>query len=251
MPKYRVDLHNHCNCDPIDVLDYSAEQLIDQAKHLGIDVLSITPHRDYFIDPQASAYAKSKGILLIPGVERIVDGKEILILNADPRFFPNDAFSTKADLEKARAYHGDSMLIVAPHPFYPRKTCAHQYLDEIHYLLDAVEFCHFYFPFYNPNQEAEIWAEKNDITILANSDAHQLKMVGYNSSLVEAKQLTAEAIFQGIRDNLVSYEYKYMDLLEFVIYAKNLVMQDLNRRLQRPGVIKRENKRLKALMQHS
>jgi len=69
MPKkLKTDLHIHTAEDPRDNISYSARDMIDRAGELGFDVLSITNHNVVTYDEDLAAYAKKKGILLIPGI---------------------------------------------------------------------------------------------------------------------------------------------------------------------------------------
>ena len=67
----------HTKEDPIDKdITYGYKELIDEKKKQGFDVLAITLH---YLNPlfhEMKSYAEMKGILLIPGAERIVEGKE-------------------------------------------------------------------------------------------------------------------------------------------------------------------------------
>ncbi|MEM9399724.1 MAG: PHP-associated domain-containing protein [Verrucomicrobiota bacterium] len=228
MPAYKVDLHNHCDCDPIDQLSYSYQDLIDKAHEQGVDALAITPHRDPFPEkdiPDAIAYAQNKGMLFIPGVERYIDGREVIILNAQPSYFSSETQLGQKDLRKIRQEQGDAVLTIAPHPFYPRKTCVGRVLDQIKDLIDALEFSHMYFPFWNPNTKAEVWAKANNKPVVANSDSHNLHMIGKNSSIVEADSLTTEAIFSAIRNHHVRYEIRYMTVMESLAYLSRLFIQ--------------------------
>ena len=70
----KVELHTHTADDPEDRIPYSTCDLIDRAAALGFDALAITLH-DHQLDVRRwEAYAADRGIVLIPGVERTIDG---------------------------------------------------------------------------------------------------------------------------------------------------------------------------------
>ena len=65
----KADLHLHCNKDPDDPINFSPKQLIDHAATLKFEVLAITCHNRQYYNKEIASYAKTKGIILIPGVE--------------------------------------------------------------------------------------------------------------------------------------------------------------------------------------
>ena len=201
MPIFRVDFHHHVKGDPIDLISYTASDLIDAAVLHGIHALAITPHGLVFHDPEARCYAEKKGILLIFGVEKRVEGKEVLLLNVSPEEIP--AVMSFEDLKALRAQKGKELLVVAPHPFYPTSVCMGESLNHYGELFDGVEYAHLHLPFYNPNDRAVEWARENRKSILANSDTHSLFMIGRNYSEVNCDELSIDSIFQAIRERAV------------------------------------------------
>src|ERR1700694_4553413 len=77
----KVDLHIHTLDDPTDALDYSAHQLLEQARELGFRVLAITLHDAVFDRPEVFADAASMGILIIPAAEVPREGADVILLN--------------------------------------------------------------------------------------------------------------------------------------------------------------------------
>src|SRR6516162_6008007 len=77
----KIDLHIHTLDDPKDVIDYSAHQLLERAKHLGFGVLAITLHDAVFDRGEVFADAASMGILLIPAAEVRLEGADVIMLN--------------------------------------------------------------------------------------------------------------------------------------------------------------------------
>lgn len=201
MPLYRVDFHHHVQGDPVDVLGYSARQLVDDAVRKGLHAIAVTPHGRVFRDEELRSYAHEKGLLLIFGIEKRIEGREVLLLNVESSEIPIPM--TFKDLHRLRKTRGNSILVVAPHPFYPSKSCMGERLDEFHELFDAVEYAHLHLPFYNPNDAAVVWARARGKAILSNSDTHGLFMLGHNFTEVEAEQLTVEALFESIRKKQV------------------------------------------------
>ena len=79
----KADLHIHTNEDPVDFskINYSAKDLIKYAAKLHYNVLAITNHNSILYNCMLKSYAKKHGILLIPGTEADIGGKEVLLLN--------------------------------------------------------------------------------------------------------------------------------------------------------------------------
>jgi len=231
MPVYNIDLHAHCDCDPHDVLNYSPYDMVNEAVDAGLNAFAITPHGKVFHDPDAQAYAEKRGILLIPGIELLVSGFEILLLNVRPdevhRKFTFD------DLRKLRKRRGPDFLTVAPHPFYPRQTCVGPMINEAADCLDAVEHAHFYTPLWNPNQKAIEWARKHGKPLVANSDMHILDMFACQYTEVEAPELSLTALFDAIRASQVRAHTPTPDLIHIMEFAmRGVLFQGLAKVLQ-------------------
>ena len=90
----KVDLHIHTSDDPIDRIPYSTFELIDRAAALGYDALAITLHDVQLDVTPFNASAAARGIVLIPGIERTVEGRHVLLLNFhSSRVLKNAAFA--------------------------------------------------------------------------------------------------------------------------------------------------------------
>ncbi len=199
----KADLHLHTAEDPFDVVDYSALELLDHASRAGYKVLAITLHDKVFDDPRVFARAAELGILLIPGAELRLDGADVVLLNLTQE----DAAETHSldDLRPLRAKRGDSLLVLAPHPFYRMGGSIGHRVTEYLDCFDAIEHCHFYVPLFNPNVPAQRLAAKHGLPLLATSDAHRLRFFGENYSLLEVpgKRLTIKDVFASIRADRV------------------------------------------------
>src|SRR6266545_3989596 len=77
----KIELHTHTADDPFDRIPHTTIQLIDRAAALGYDALAVTLHdRQLDIRPLMS-YAADRNIVLIPGIERTIQGRHVLLLN--------------------------------------------------------------------------------------------------------------------------------------------------------------------------
>ena len=119
MPKLKAQLHVHSKQDPLDNIRYTEKQLIDHAAKLGYDVLAISCHDVVIFSDDLKKYAEKKRVLLIPAIEKSIEKKHVLILNAD---IQSQNLKTFEDLKKYKKKKTDC-LIVAVHPYYPGNTC--------------------------------------------------------------------------------------------------------------------------------
>jgi len=173
----KADFHIHTKEDPIDrrYIPYTAKDLVRFAAKKGFQVLSITNHHSLYFNRQIESFAKKKGILLIPGAEARIKGKDVVLINIQ-----------KGDLRRIKKFSHlekimDSALIIAPHPYFIKAEClGHLLVKNIDYF-HAIEYSHFYtsffvtpfFRFLNGNTKAEKVAKKYKKTLVGTSDAHK------------------------------------------------------------------------------
>lgn len=194
----KVELHAHSADDPVDRIPYSTQQLIDRAAALRFDALAITLHeRQLDVQPWIT-YARDKGVTLIPGVERTIEGKHVLLLNFGSGAEEVDTF---ADL--ARLKQQTSGLVVAPHPYFPWSTCLRKRLHEHGELFDAVEWNAMFTETVNFNRAARAWADEHGKPMVGNGDVHRLRQLGTTYSLVDAEP-HPDAICEAVRSGRVS-----------------------------------------------
>ena len=225
MPAFRVELHSHCQGDPVDsYLSHSIFEQIDQAKRVGLDALAVTWHRKVCLHPEAEAYARERGILLIPGMEAEIERKHLVVLNLHPGDL---APHTTWDEVRALRRRHPEVFVLAPHPFYPHPTCLGRDLQGNADCIDAVEWCILHLDWLpigvNPNLKAAHWAKKHDKPLVACSDAHKLSIIGQNASTVDAEELTASALFSAIRAGHVSFHRRSLPLLPLASHAAAIV----------------------------
>jgi predicted metal-dependent phosphoesterase TrpH len=183
----KVELHAHTADDPIDHIPYSAFQLIDRAATLGYGALAITLHDRQLDVAPLRPYAVERGVVLIPGIERTIEGKHVLLLNFSAA---SEGVRTFDDLARLRAReHG---LVVAPHPFYPAPSCLRGALERHAALFDAVERNAMYTRRIDFNARAERWAARRGLPVVGNGDVHRLHQLGTCWSVVDAGPDAAE-----------------------------------------------------------
>ena len=194
----KIDLHIHTLDDPKDALDYSAHELLERARALGFRVLAITLHDAVFDRAEVFADAARMGILLIPAAEMRLEGADVILLNVTPGEIAS--LRTLDDLAELRAGRGPSLFTIAPHPFYVLGGSIGEKLLEKINCFDAIELCHFWSRFFNPNRRAVEIAERFQKPLIATSDAHRLHAFGSNyTSIPRPAALTVENVLAALR----------------------------------------------------
>jgi predicted metal-dependent phosphoesterase TrpH len=178
----KVELHTHTSDDPSDNIQHTVPELIDRAAALGYQALAITLHDCQLDIRRFTAYGRERGIVLIPGIERTIQGRHVLLLN-----FQSGAEDVRTFEELARLKHRAAGLIVAPHPFFPTPKCLGGYLDRHPTLFDAVEYNAMFTASVNFNRRAEHWAVRHGKPLVGNCDVHRLWQLGTTYSLVDAE----------------------------------------------------------------
>lgn len=193
----KLDLHIHTLDDPKDILDYSAQQLLERASKLGFRVLAITLHDAVLDRPEVFAEAAARGILLIPAAEVRLQGADVIILNVTAKEIAQ--LHDFRDLRQLRARRGRTVFTIAPHPFYVLGgSIGRRLLREID-CFDAIEFCHFHKGPVNPNRRAIRVAKRYGKPLIATSDAHRLDAFGnHYTSMPAPPELSCEQVFAGL-----------------------------------------------------
>jgi predicted metal-dependent phosphoesterase TrpH len=194
----KIDLHIHTLDDPKDAVDFSAHQLLERARSLGFRVLAITLHDAVFDRKEVFADAARMGILLIPAVEVRLLGADVIVLNVTAEEIAQ--LKDFDDLKRLRARRGNSIFIIAPHPFYIFGGSIGSRLFPHIDCFDAIEFCHFHMGPFNPNRRAKRVATRFGKPMIATSDAHRLHAFGrHYTSMPMPSALTVENVLAGLR----------------------------------------------------
>jgi predicted metal-dependent phosphoesterase TrpH len=215
----QVDLHSHTGDDPHDVIPYSTLELIDRAAAVGLDALAITLHERQLPLAALADHAWSRGLVLIPGVERTIEGRHVLLVNFPPEA---EAVGSFADVARLKARHPQG-LVIAPHPFFPSTSCLRGLLHRHAALFDAVEWNACYTRAVNFNRAAVAFAAAHHKPVVASSDAHRLSIVGASRSLVDADR-TPDAICAAIRAGRVTIRTRPLTCLEAATYYGSLAL---------------------------
>jgi predicted metal-dependent phosphoesterase TrpH len=196
----KVELHAHSSDDPIDAIPHTTAQLIERVAEMGYDALALTLHdRQLDIRPYALLAAK-RGVALIPGIERTIQGKHVLLLN-----FSRAAEDVRSFDDLAALKRREPGLVIAPHPFFPGSTCLRGLMDRYADLFDAVEYNGMFTSSLNFNDAAEDWARAHGKPMTGGGDIHRLRQLGTTYSLIDAEP-HADAICAAIRAGDVHVE---------------------------------------------
>lgn len=200
----KVELHTHTDDDPSDAIRYSARELVEAAVARGYGALAITLHDRFFDDAATIAFAKARGLVLLPAIERTIEGRHILLVN-----FPR-ACEGIVTFDALRAFKADHPqgLVVAAHPFFPFGSSLGRTLLERHAdLWDAIEVNAFHTGLVDFNRRARAWAAARGRPLVGNGDVHQLAQLGNCYSLVSVEgEVTADGLCDAIRRGQVRVE---------------------------------------------
>lgn len=217
----KADFHIHVQGDPCHDHKYTAQQLIDYASKLNFQVLAITNHNQVFYNQDLANYAKSKNILLIPGIEKSIQGKEVLIYNITQK--QANQIKTFQDLKKFKQQNKNS-LIIAPHPFYFLRGCLGKKLEQHINLFDAIEYCHFHHKLINRNKKAVKIAKKHNKPLIGTSDVHHLFQFNKTYTLINSKKET-NAVIDAIKNRQCQIKTKPLSLINFLRVPINVFLR--------------------------
>jgi predicted metal-dependent phosphoesterase TrpH len=226
----KVELHTHTADDPIDRIPYTAEELIECAVARQYDALAITLHERQLDIRRLRSYAADRGLVLIPGIEKSIEGRHVLLLNFPAGTEDVDTFDDLANLK--RHHRG---LVVAPHPFFPAVSCLRGMLDRHQDLFDAVEYNAMFTATLNFNRSAEQWAIDRGKPMVGNGDVHRLHQLGTTFSLVDADR-DADSVCAAIAAGAVRVESTPLSWTDAILTVGQLFAADaIPRRWRQPA----------------
>lgn len=199
MPQLKADLHAHCADDPCDGLNHSAEELIEAAAALGYDVQAITLHQGVLPTGRLRAFAAERGVLLIPGIERNINGKHVVILN------PDEEHATANTFDDLRRIGRRDAAFIAPHPYYPIPSSLGRQFLRNRDVFDCVEYSSLYLRGVNPNRLAQWAARRAGLPMVGNSDAHELPYPNNSFTWIDAER-SVSGVIEALRAGRVRVE---------------------------------------------
>ena len=225
----KSDFHCHSGFDMGDEkLPYTSKELISYAAKLGYGVLALTNHDDVIHTKELNEYAKRKGVLIIPACERTIEDKHVVLLDITQKQMEN--IKTLSDLEK---YKKENILAMAAHPFFPHKSALREQLIEHINLFEAIEWSHFYTPWFNFNKKAAVIAEKYNKTLLGTSDCHWFEQLNHTFTLVDSKK-TKESVLEAVRKNSIKLQTNPLPPMRFTKLLYWVFIEEVKHVLKKP-----------------
>lgn len=224
----KADLHLHVKGDPVDLsVEHTAEQLIGRAADLHFDVLSITCHDKVIYSTDLADYAEERGIHLIPGAEKTLNGKHVLIYNITNEDLKKiNSFEDLVELKKKK-----NVLVIAPHPYFPAPFSLGAKLEKHIQLFDAIEQSHYHTWFLDFNKKAVDIAKKYNKPIIGGSDTHTLIQFATTYSHIKSAKTTNDIIIAIKKGNL-THVSPPLSIVKFAMIstwlAKSLLLKVLN-----------------------
>ena len=221
----KASLHLHTKEDFKDgaLITYNIKQLIDQAVSDNFSVLAITGHEKCVVQPEHLAYARSRGVLLISGVELKIRQKHVLVLNCDASV---EAIKSLAELSDFKKNHPE-IMVIAPHPNHKKSSLGLRRLEEFKNLFDAIEHSWFYSKIINPNLRAAAWCQKNKKPFIATSDLHLIEYLNCDYAVLEINSLSVSDVFSAIRENKFVNISSPKSLTEMIFFGLRLLIQKI------------------------
>ncbi len=197
--KLKANFHFHSNDDPVDTfIDYSVYQAIEEAVRLGYGILALTCHQKFAYKKEYGEYARQRGLLLVPGIEKNVEGGHVILLNCGPEA---EKIKTFADL-KAYRQQKKYLFVLAPHPFFGPLSLGKNLIKHID-LFDGIECSWFASRFYNRNKKAAKVAEFFQKPYIATSDTHNIRYLEKAYCWVNAKSACWEDVCAALKQGKV------------------------------------------------
>lgn len=225
----KCDFHNHTSLDLLELkentpVSYTPQTLIDKAVKLGYDAIALTHHDALLLPKEVETYAIKKGILLIPGMEKTIKKKHVVILNASKEIL--NKIHTFSDLGKLP----NSAVTIAAHPYYILGSCLMEDLIPNIKYFDAIEWNSWYSIFFNfPNRKAQKIAKQYNKPMVGDSDTHELFQFGTTSTLVYAEK-NKDSILQAIKNGKTKLHTKPMSIVNF---SKVIIFRIVNHKIMK------------------
>ncbi|TSC52151.1 MAG: Uncharacterized protein LiPW41_362 [Parcubacteria group bacterium LiPW_41] len=188
-------LHLHAGDDKNDYITYSFEQALKEAKEQGMHAVALTCHNTFTSKDMYQTIADKYGILFISGVEKVIEKRDVVILNCDKSIENVHTFEA---LHIYKQTH-PNCFIIAPHPYFPGGYSLQEKLEQHKECFDAIEFSWFYTKYIDFNKKAQLFAEQNSLPYIATPDAHRMKYLCSGYVSIEAFEFSESALFDAIR----------------------------------------------------
>lgn len=205
--KLKANLHFHSNEDihHSKSITYNLFEGVDQAAALGFKVLASTCHQRVVCTPKHITYAKSKGILLIPGIEKDIYDTDknkghVVILNCTSEI---ETLTTFEELVDYKVKHPE-IFILAAHPYYFGGFSLKKNLEKYINLFDGIELSWFYSKHFDFNKKAHKMATLYNKPYIATSDTHYFDFMNKNYTIAETNTLDTQEFFLALKNHQYS-----------------------------------------------
>lgn len=181
-----VDLHVHTTYSKDSLI--TPKDLIYYAKKRGLNAVAVTDHN--YLEG-AYKIAKETEFLVIPGMEVSSEDGHIVALNVK-ELIPRGLSA----VETVERIHKADGVAIACHPYASFKGCLR---EKICSTFDAIEVINARaIPFKRSVKRAEEKAKSMSLPRVAGTDAHYGPQIGYGYTVIEAPELSVEAVLKAI-----------------------------------------------------
>ena len=135
--------------------------------------MALTCHEKLVYSREYAEYAASRNILLIPGIEAKIEGKDVVVLNPDQNIEKVRTFDEMREYKKLNP----QIFVMAPHPYCPhplwkgKRSLGRKLVENID-VFDGIEMTWFASTFMNSNAKAGEAAKKYNLPFIATADVH-------------------------------------------------------------------------------
>jgi predicted metal-dependent phosphoesterase TrpH len=185
-----ADLHVHTACSGDG--ESQVADVLAAARAAGLDAIALTDHDT--TEGCTIAAELAPDILVIPGVEITTRQGHLLVLGAT-----GPVPSGLDVLETIRIAHSLGGVAILPHPYHRYRHGVALKMKEALAAADAIEVFNSRYILGGANRKAWRAARKLDKPMVAGSDAHHCRYIGYGRTLIDA-DLTVESILNAIRE---------------------------------------------------
>lgn len=203
----KIDFHVHTYYSSDGVV--SPEELLKTAKSRGLNTICITDHNTTKGAMEAKMLAEKIGINVIIGQETTTREGEILAYGIE-KTLP----CLKEPEETCKLAKKLGGYIALPHP-YDKMRRRIENREKIIKYLDAVETFNSRCLFSRFNKKAEVFARKNNLPMIAGSDAHFRHEIGNAINILRAEP-NAKSIFSALKKEKQETITKKFQMLGYI-----------------------------------
>ncbi|MBL7205972.1 MAG: PHP domain-containing protein [Candidatus Aenigmarchaeota archaeon] len=208
MANLKIDFHVHS----IHSKDGSIpiEDLLRTAKRMGLNTVCITDHNNTKGGLEGKKLAKTIGINVIVGQEVRTEKGEILVYGVEKTLQKGKDLEETCKLAKELGGY-----IAIPHPYDFLRSGAKDKEKIIKYV-DAIEIFNSRCFFNRFNKKAQEFARKNNISMIAGSDAHFKHEIGNVVNSIKARP-NVKSIFSSLKKQKPEMETKKFQRWKYII----------------------------------